>query len=81
MEYKVGDLLIYVGSDTEEPFNYKNFIKNFKYEIFKIEEFPDDGPCLWFKGSDFGCFLDYAREKFIKLDEQRNDKINNILNV
>lgn len=86
--YNVGDVLKYIGeSEPMVPNRYNPigddvlFINGNKYKIIRIRAgILNEPEIIIFEGCKYGRFISFINENFIKIDEDRDNKIDLILN-
>lgn len=80
-QYKVGDVLVFKGESSKFVFGKKYKIFQTSVIDYNVDELDTSygNECLYFEGTDFGCFATFADENFEPVEEHRDKILNNIL--
>lgn len=90
-KYHEGDILVYIGEkliNPEETKHSRHFTKGKQYLInkksiidYSIDELDSSygKELLFFNNHDYGCYSDFADRNFLRLEDYRNSKIEDIL--
>lgn len=90
-KYHEGDILVYIGEkliNVEETKHSRHFVKGKQYLInkksiidYSIDELDSSygKELLFFNNHDYGCYSDFADRNFLRLEDYRNSKIEDIL--
>lgn len=88
MNPKIGDVLAFIGNDKVKNKHYDNFEIGKSYKILNIVDvgydlddvFGYNSKAILFENHMYGCLFDNVKDFFIKIDDYRNCKINQIIN-
>ena len=79
MRYDVDDILVYIGDIDSYKFKIGQKYRISGTGLVDYDSDVEPKECIYFESCDYGCYADYADEHFIRIDEIREDKINEIL--
>jgi len=79
-DFKVGDVVVFLGDSENFELNKKYTIYKFsKIDYFVDEVDPNFGKdCVFFENHKYGCFVSELKRQFLKINDIRENKLNDL---